>query len=54
MPSAEQLLSARWIIPVEPDSLVLHHHALVIRDGRILETLPADEAGSRYPDASRE
>jgi len=54
MPSAEQLLSARWIIPVEPDSLVLHHHALVIRDGRILEILPADEARSRYPDASRE
>jgi 5-methylthioadenosine/S-adenosylhomocysteine deaminase len=51
MPAAEQLLSARWIIPVEPDSLVLEHHALAIRDGRILEILPADEARRRYPDA---
>jgi 5-methylthioadenosine/S-adenosylhomocysteine deaminase len=51
MPAAEQLLFARWIIPVEPDSLVLEHHALVIRDGRILEILPADEARRRYPDA---
>ena len=54
MLAAEHLLSARWIIPVEPNCLVLEHHALVIRDGRILEILPSDEARRRYPDAHSE
>jgi len=54
MPAAEQLLSARWIIPVEPDGLVLEQHTLVISDGRILEILPTDEARGRYPDAPHE
>ena len=54
MLAAEHLLSARWIIPVEPNCVVLEHHALVIRDGRILEILPSDEARHRYPDAHSE
>ena len=54
MLAAEHLLSARWIIPVEPNCVVLEHHALVIRDGRILEILPSDEARRRYPDAHSE
>lgn len=54
MLAAQHLLSARWIIPVEPNSVVLEHHALVIRDGRILEILPSDEARRRYPDAHSE
>ncbi len=54
MPAAEQLLSARWIIPVEPDGLVLEQHTLVIGDGRILEILPTDEARGRYSDAPHE
>ena len=54
MPAAEQLLSAPWIIPVEPDGLVLEQHTLVIGDGRILEILPTDEARGRYSDAPHE
>lgn len=54
MPAAEQLLSARWIIPVEPDGLVLEQHTLVIGDGRILEILPTDQARGRYSDAPHE
>ncbi len=54
MSAAEQLLTARWIIPVEPDGMVLEHHSLLIRDGRIADILPTDMARSRYVSASEE
>lgn len=42
------LIEARWIIPVEPAGQVLEHHAVAVRDGRILELLPSDQARQRY------
>jgi len=48
MESADTLLSASWIIPVEPAGTTLADHALVIRDGRILDILPTAEARRRY------
>lgn len=54
MSDADRLLSARWIIPVEPDGLVLEDHALVLRDGRIAAILPRDEAQARHPAAREE
>ncbi len=54
MSDADRLLSARWIIPVEPDGLVLEDHALVLRDGRIAAILPRDEARARHPAAREE
>ena len=41
------LIEARWIAPVDPDTL-LENHALAIRDGRIVGVLPAGEARHRY------
>jgi 5-methylthioadenosine/S-adenosylhomocysteine deaminase len=52
MDPADIIISARWIIPVEPEGQVLDDHALVVRDGRILDLLPAAEALRRY--AARE
>ena len=46
------LIEARWIAPVEPD-VVLNNHAIAIRDGRIIETLPASQAHTRYLAAER-
>ncbi len=40
MPQADQLIHARWIIPVEPAREVLTDHSLVIREGRIVAILP--------------
>ncbi len=40
MQPADLIISARWIVPVEPDGRVLEDHALVVRDGRILDLLP--------------
>ena len=53
MDSPDLLISARWIAPVEPAGQVLDHHALLVRDGRIADLLPADEAADRYPQAQR-
>lgn len=42
------LIKARWIIPVEPDGLVLEDHALAIHGGRIVDILPGTDALARY------
>ena len=41
------LISARWIVPVEPAGAVLENHAVAVRDGVIEKVLPASEA-SRF------
>jgi 5-methylthioadenosine/S-adenosylhomocysteine deaminase len=44
----DTLIHARWIIPVEPESVTLEHHSLVINGGRILDLLPTALAIQRY------
>ncbi len=44
----DTLIKARWIIPVEPEGVIHEHYAIALHEGRILELLPAAEAGSRY------
>ncbi|HEY3487544.1 MAG TPA: TRZ/ATZ family hydrolase [Gammaproteobacteria bacterium] len=48
MQKIDTLIKARWIIPVVPENTVLHAHALAIRDGNIIDILPADQADKRY------
>ncbi|HLF97636.1 MAG TPA: TRZ/ATZ family hydrolase [Methylococcaceae bacterium] len=48
------LLLARWIIPVEPEGVVLKNHALVLAGGRIAAVLPRDAALADYPDLPTE
>jgi len=48
MDTADTLIHARWIVPVEPDGVVLDHHSLVIRAGRIVDILPSAAARARY------
>jgi 5-methylthioadenosine/S-adenosylhomocysteine deaminase len=42
------LITARWIIPIEPHGVVLENHALAIRQGRIEAILPTADALQRY------
>jgi 5-methylthioadenosine/S-adenosylhomocysteine deaminase len=42
------LLSARWIVPVEPLDAVLDRHAIAVRDGVIEAVLPRAEAEVRF------
>ena len=44
------LLSARWVVPVEPAGAVLENHAVAVRDGKIEAVLPVTEAAGRFPD----
>lgn len=45
--SADLLIHARWIVPIEPYGAVLHHHALEIKNGTIVSVLPSEEARTR-------
>ncbi|MGZ8144344.1 MAG: TRZ/ATZ family hydrolase [Methylosarcina sp.] len=50
----DTLIHARWIIPVEPESVTYEHHSLAIEDGRIVDCLPTDLAKQRYQAATTE
>jgi 5-methylthioadenosine/S-adenosylhomocysteine deaminase len=51
METADFIINARWTIPVVPHGVVLNDHALVVRDGRIVEILPQARSRDRYSDA---
>ncbi|MGH8378825.1 MAG: TRZ/ATZ family hydrolase [Gammaproteobacteria bacterium] len=51
MKTADLVIHARWIIPVEPEGSILEQHAAVIRDGRILAILPSSEARREFRSA---
>jgi 5-methylthioadenosine/S-adenosylhomocysteine deaminase len=40
-------IKVRWLVPMTGEAL-LAHHTLVVRDGRIVEILPDEEAARRY------
>ncbi|MBF2760046.1 MAG: TRZ/ATZ family hydrolase [Ectothiorhodospiraceae bacterium AqS1] len=52
METADLLIEARWIIPIEPENTVLDDHAIVVRNKKIEAILPQPEARSKY-DAKR-
>ena len=45
---ADLIVHARWILPIEGDEKTLNHHALVIRDGLIIDLLPSSDAERRW------
>ncbi|HEY9148602.1 MAG TPA: TRZ/ATZ family hydrolase, partial [Gammaproteobacteria bacterium] len=48
MKTIDTLIHAGWIVPVEPEAVVLERHSIAIHNGHILELLPTDEARERY------
>jgi 5-methylthioadenosine/S-adenosylhomocysteine deaminase len=48
MQAVAALLHARWVIPVEPEGVVLEQHSIAIDAGRIVELLPTDQARKKY------
>ena len=46
------LIEPEWVIPVQPQGVVLEQHAVAVLDGRIVALLPVAEARTRY--AARE
>ncbi len=53
MQAIDLLVSARWMIPVEPENQVLENHALAVTAGRIIALLPTAQAERRYAAATR-
>jgi 5-methylthioadenosine/S-adenosylhomocysteine deaminase len=51
--SVDQLLEARWVIPVEPTGVILDHHAVALAGGSIADILPIDAARAKYANATR-
>ncbi|WP_372717784.1 TRZ/ATZ family hydrolase [Immundisolibacter sp.] len=47
---ADFVVHARWVIPVEPASVVWQHHSVAVSGGRIAAILPTEEARQRYAD----
>jgi 5-methylthioadenosine/S-adenosylhomocysteine deaminase len=45
---ADLLIEPRWMAPMTARNMVLEHHSLVVRDGRILDILPSALAHERY------
>lgn len=45
------VIAPRWLIPVEPDGLVLDNHALAVRNGVIAGIEPRAVATEKWPDA---
>jgi 5-methylthioadenosine/S-adenosylhomocysteine deaminase len=48
MEDVDSLISARWVVPVEPAGAVLAHHCVAVRGGRIVAVLPSAQAAQRY------
>ncbi len=48
MQAVDLLISARWVIPVEPAGAVLHDHCVAVAEGRIVAVLPAAEAARGF------
>ena len=40
--------SLRYVIPVEPDGVVLNNYTVIVKDGLIVELLPHDDARAKY------
>ncbi|RKZ37566.1 MAG: TRZ/ATZ family hydrolase [Gammaproteobacteria bacterium] len=54
MSHADAVLTASWIVPVEPADAVFKDHALVIQDGVILDLLPVAELEGKYTWSDRQ
>lgn len=48
MEKVDTLIKTRWVAPVAPAGGVLAHHAVAIRQGRIVDLLPSEDALERY------
>ncbi len=53
MQTVDQLLEARWVIPVEPLGAVLEHHAVALAGDVVADILPIAAARAKHANAKR-
>jgi 5-methylthioadenosine/S-adenosylhomocysteine deaminase len=51
--SVDLLIEARWVVPVEPDGVVLEDHAVAVQSGCIVGILPIAEAQAAFAPRER-
>lgn len=44
----DELISAKWVIPIIPQNTVLEDHSITLRDGKIFDILPTQKAFEKY------
>ena len=50
----DTLIHARWIIPIEPESVTYEYHSLAIDSGKIIDLLPTALANQKYQGTTTE
>jgi 5-methylthioadenosine/S-adenosylhomocysteine deaminase len=53
MQAVDQILEARWVVPVEPHGVVLEDHAVALAGDAIIEILPIAAAREKHANAKR-
>ncbi len=48
MEQIDQLISARWVLPIAPQNHILEDHSIAIRGDRIIAILPTNKAKQQY------
>lgn len=48
MKTADQLINAKWVIPIAPKNIILENHSVAIKDGRIVGLLPSEDAKKQF------
>ncbi len=48
MTATETIIHGKWVIPVEPHDVVYENYAVVIKDGKIIETIDSAKALQKY------
>ena len=49
-----QILTPRWLVPVEPRATILTDHSVVLTNGRIAAVMPATQARAQFPQATEQ
>ncbi len=48
MQTVDKIINAKWVLPIAPQNNILENHSVIIQNGRILDVLPTEKAGSQY------
>ncbi len=52
METVDTVIEARWVVPVIPRNTWYNHYSIVIKDGKIFDLLPTDDARKKYKPAT--
>jgi 5-methylthioadenosine/S-adenosylhomocysteine deaminase len=48
MHTVDELISAKWVVPIIPKNTVLENYSIAVNDGKILDILPTKQALAKY------